>query len=48
MTQPKLDRSTLKLPLAMSGGRSAYLKADADGYFRFYTADQRPIATFGQ
>lgn len=32
----------------LSGGRSAYLKADADGYFRFYTADQRPIATFGQ
>ena len=47
MTQPKLDRSTLKLPLAMSGGRSASL-ADYAGRWLvlyFYPKDSTPGCT---
>ena len=47
MKQPRLDRSTLKLPLALSGGRTASL-ADYAGRWLvlyFYPKDSTPGCT---
>ena len=47
MKQPKLDRSTLKLPLALSGGRTATLADFADRWLvlYFYPKDSTPGCT---
>ncbi len=47
MKQPRIERSTLKLPLALSGGRSATLADFADRWLvlYFYPKDSTPGCT---